>query len=72
MSGGHPPALTFGAALPIHEVCRVAGFRTLRQGSRVTYDLVQGPKGDSAQNIRPLTPPPGADGAAAEAGPHPA
>jgi len=48
------------------------GFRTLRQGSRVTYDLVQGPKGDSAQNIRPLTPPPGADGAAAEAGPHPA
>lgn len=30
------------------------GFRTLRQGTRVTFDLVQGPKGDSAQNIRPL------------------
>ena len=29
------------------------GFRTLKQGSRVLYDLVQGPKGDLAQNIRP-------------------
>ena len=28
------------------------GYRTLRQGSRVSFDLVQGPKGDSAQNIR--------------------
>ncbi|MBI5717430.1 MAG: cold-shock protein [Burkholderiales bacterium] len=33
------------------------GFRTLRQGSRVSFDLVQGPKGDSAQNIRPLSGP---------------
>ena len=30
------------------------GFRTLKQGSRVSYDRVQGPKGDLAQNIRPL------------------
>ena len=30
------------------------GFRTLRQGGRVSYDLVQGPKGDLAQNIRPV------------------
>ena len=30
------------------------GFRTLKQGSRVLYDLVQGPKGDLAQNIRPV------------------
>jgi CspA family cold shock protein len=30
------------------------GFRTLRQGTRVSFDLVQGPKGDQAQNIRPL------------------
>ena len=28
------------------------GFRTLKQGSRVTYERVQGPKGDLAQNIR--------------------
>jgi cold shock protein len=30
------------------------GFRTLKQGSRVCYELVQGPKGDLAQNIRML------------------
>jgi len=30
------------------------GFRTLKQGSRVSYDLMQGPKGDLAQNIRLL------------------
>lgn len=28
------------------------GFRTLKQGGRVTFDLVQGPKGDLAQNIK--------------------
>jgi CspA family cold shock protein len=28
------------------------GFRTLKQGSRVSYDLVQGPKGAQAQNIQ--------------------
>ncbi len=33
------------------------GFRTLKQGSRVSYDLVQGPKGDLAQNIRPVDAP---------------
>jgi CspA family cold shock protein len=32
---------------------QMEGFRTLKQGSRVVYDLVQGPKGDLAQNIRP-------------------
>lgn len=30
------------------------GYRTLRQGSRVSFDLVRGPKGDLAQNIQPL------------------
>ena len=29
------------------------GFRTLKQGSRVHFELVQGPKGTLAQNIRP-------------------
>jgi cold shock protein len=33
---------------------QMEGFRTLKQGSKVVYDLVQGPKGDLAQNIRPL------------------
>jgi cold shock protein len=30
---------------------QMEGFRTLKQGSRVSYELVQGPKGDQAQNI---------------------
>ena len=42
------------------------GFRTLKQGGRVTYELVQGPKGDLAQNIRPV-PTPEAIAAAAAA-----
>jgi len=34
------------------------GFRTLKQGSRVRFDVVQGPKGQLAQNIAPLDPQP--------------
>jgi CspA family cold shock protein len=34
------------------------GFRTLRQGGRVTYDVALGPKGNSALNIQPLDAPP--------------
>ena len=30
------------------------GFRTLKQGSRVTFELVAGPKGQLAQQISPL------------------
>lgn len=33
---------------------QMEGFRTLRQGSQVTFDLVQGPKGQLAQNIMPM------------------
>jgi cold shock protein len=33
------------------------GFRTLKQGGRVGYELVQGPKGDMAQNIVPADEP---------------
>lgn len=33
---------------------QMEGFRTLKHDSRVTYDLVQGPKGDLAQNILPM------------------
>jgi CspA family cold shock protein len=29
------------------------GFKTLRQGGKVLFDLVQGPKGQLAQNITP-------------------
>lgn len=37
---------------------QMEGFRTLKQGARVAFDLVQGPKGLLAQNIQPLDPPP--------------
>ncbi len=30
------------------------GFRTLRQGSRVSFEMVEGPKGALAQNIQPV------------------
>lgn len=30
------------------------GFRTLKQGSKVSFELVQGPKGSLAQNIKPV------------------
>ena len=33
------------------------GFRTLKQGSRVEFELVEGPKGSQAQNIRPAARP---------------
>jgi cold shock protein len=33
---------------------QMEGFRTLRQGGRVSFELVQGPKGQLAQNITPL------------------
>lgn len=34
------------------------GFRTLKQGGRVSFELIQGPKGEMAQNIRSLDPVP--------------
>jgi cold shock protein len=33
---------------------QMEGFRTLKQGGRVRFDLVQGPKGQLAQNISPI------------------
>ena len=33
---------------------QIDGFRTLKQGGRVRYELVQGPKGDLAQDIHPV------------------
>lgn len=39
---------------------QMEGFRSLRQGERVSYEVVQGPKGSLAQHIRPLAGDPGA------------
>lgn len=33
---------------------QMEGFRTLKQGGRVKFDIQQGPKGQLAQNIAPL------------------
>jgi CspA family cold shock protein len=33
---------------------QMEGFRTLRQGGQVSFEIVQGPKGQLAHNIRPL------------------
>jgi len=36
---------------------QMEGFRTLRQGSRVSFEVVDGPKGALAQNIQPAEGP---------------
>ena len=46
--GGGPDVFAHFSAV------QMEGFRTLKQGGRVSYELVQGPKGNLAQNIRPL------------------
>jgi cold shock protein len=33
---------------------QMEGFKSLKQGARVRFELVQGPKGQQAQNIRTL------------------
>ena len=33
---------------------QMEGFRTLKQGGRVSFELIQGPKGQLAQNICPF------------------
>ncbi len=44
-----------GSDVFAHFSCiQMDGFRTLKQGARVSYELVQGPKGDQAQNIQPV------------------
>jgi len=37
------------------------GFRTLKQGGRVRFEVVQGPKGQLAQNIAAIDGPEGAE-----------
>ena len=41
------------------------GFRTLKQGGKVSFELVQGPKGQLAQNIQPVSDPADTAGSAA-------
>ena len=48
--GGGPDVFAHFSAV------QMDGFRTLKQGSRVSYEVVQGPKGNLAQNIQMLQP----------------
>jgi CspA family cold shock protein len=34
-----------------HTAIRMDGFRTLREGDRVAFEIVQGPKGPQASNV---------------------
>ena len=43
---------------------QMEGFRTLKQGGRVSFEVIQGPKGQLAQHIAPIDDP-AADSAAA-------
>lgn len=43
-----------GDVLAHFSAIQMDGFRTLKQGSKVSYELVAGPKGMLAQNIQPL------------------
>jgi CspA family cold shock protein len=36
-----------------HRQIQGDGFKTLAEGQRVTYDVIDGPKGLSANNVRP-------------------
>jgi CspA family cold shock protein len=37
-----------------YSVIQREGYRTLREGEHVTYELVQGPKGLQAVNVQPV------------------
>ncbi|MBQ0959441.1 cold shock domain-containing protein [Ideonella sp. 4Y11] len=39
-----------------HTAIQMDGYRTLKQGARVVYEAVIGPKGHQAQNIRSVDP----------------
>ena len=37
-----------------HSAIQGTGFKSLAEGQRVQFDVTQGPKGPSAENVKPL------------------
>ncbi len=37
-----------------HSVIQADGFRSLAEGNRVSFDVIMGPKGSAAENVRKL------------------
>jgi len=37
-----------------HSAIQADGFKTLSEGQRVSFDVVQGKKGPAAENVKPL------------------
>lgn len=44
-----------GDAFVHHSSIQAEGFRTLNEGDKVEFDLVQGQKGPAAENVRKVT-----------------
>ena len=38
-----------------HSAIQMDGYRTLTEGQEVQFDVVDGPKGDQAANVRPVS-----------------
>ncbi len=49
-----------------HTSIVMEGFRTLKQGEDVTYELLEGAKGPQAVNVTPLSANPSSDGSGNE------